>query len=340
MRGTAIESRCRSILAALVCAVCVGATSASSAADDPNVVGPAFGKSFTVAVESVEVSASSGVDIADDTAACAPPRRTITIALRFEIPDANRPVAIDTYPPAVLGAWDALGQEIAFQTERTSDLRKYADSRCIFAGEDGHCIEARGPAGINIELVLDPNQPVPSALSRLEGTICVLYAEDVIMGDVPFEVTGEWIEVNEDLQIAVSPKTPPAPGPITWEVIPGMEDDPYRQGYRSAEPIALWTYETYARSTTGGRVLTLDVTWGERTTVTDYVLIETGLVEAKMVFAIPSSQYAGPVSDGCICSGRWEQDSNNYDAIRHVFAVHPVEVRVPFALTDVPIPAL
>jgi len=340
MRGTAIESRCRSILAALVCAVCVGATSASSAADDPNVVGPAFGKSFTVAVESVEVSASSGVDIADDTAACAPPRRTITIALRFEIPDANRPVAIDTYPPAVLGAWDALGQEIAFQTERTSDLRKYADSRCIFAGEDGHCIEARGPAGINIELVLDPNQPVPSALSRLEGTICVLYAEDVIMGDVPFEVTGEWIEVNEDLQIAVSPKTPPAPGPITWEVIPGMEDDPYRQGYRSAEPIALWTYETYARSTMGGHVLTLDMAWNPGRTASNYVLIETGLTEADGVFAIPFQQFAAPVSDGCGCSGRLEQDNNNYDAIRHVFAVHPVEVRVPFALTDVPIPAL
>lgn len=266
MRGTATESRCRSILAALVCAVCVGAASASSAADDPDVVGPDFGDSFAVAVESVEVSATSGVDIVDDAAVCTPPKRTITIALRFEIADANRPVAIDTYPPAVLGAWNELGQEIAFQTERTSDLRKYADSRCIFAGQDGHCIEASGPSGINLKLVLDPNQTVPSVLSRLEGMICVLYAEDVIAGDVPFEVTGEWIEVNEDLQISVSPKTPPSPGPITWEVIPGMEDDPYRQGHRSAEPIALWTYETYVRSTTGGRVLTLDTTWGENTT--------------------------------------------------------------------------
>ncbi len=188
-------------------------------------------------------------------------------------------------------------------------------------------------------MVLDPNQPVPAILSRVEGTICTLYAEDVIEGDIPFEVTGEWIDINENIQISVSATTPPAPGPIKWEVIPGMENDPYRQGTRPAEPIALWLYDTSVRSSAGSYVLTLDMPWNPGRTVSDYVLIKTGLVSTDGTFMIPFHQFASAASDGCDCLGQLEQGTEDYDTIRHVLAVHPVEVRVPFVLTDVPIPA-
>lgn len=43
---------------------------------------------------------------------------------------------------------------------------------------------------------------------------------------------------------------------------------------------------------------------------------------------------------GAVCFGKTEQDRNDYDTIRHLIAVHPVEVKIPFVLTDIPIPGL
>jgi hypothetical protein len=83
-----------------------------------------------------------------------------------------------------------------------------------------------------------------------------------------------------------------------------------------------------------------NATWSPNTTATDYVLIRTELVDANGVVTIPFHQFAAPVSDGCEYAGEMDENNRDYDTIRHVTAVDPVEVRVPFVLTDLPIPAL
>ncbi len=117
------------ILMGWVCAACVGVANAGDVAGDVNAVASPASMSFPVAVESVQVSSRSVVDDVDGAMVYGPPERTITIVLRYELSDMNKPVAIDTYPPAVLGAWDGLGREITFQTKRTRDQREYGEVR-------------------------------------------------------------------------------------------------------------------------------------------------------------------------------------------------------------------
>ncbi|UCD53288.1 MAG: hypothetical protein JSW27_11700 [Phycisphaerales bacterium] len=92
-----------------------------------------------------------------------------------------------------------------------------------------------------------------------------------------------------------------------------------------------------------GDVLPLDGAWVSGPSVDDYVLIKTELIEVKESVAFIHEvrdqwNNFGYMND-CFCSGKFEQDYSDFGSIRHVIAVGPVEVKVPFVLTDIPIPA-
>ena len=75
----------------------------------------------------------------------------------------------------------------------------------------------------------------------------------------------------------------------------------------------------------------------------EHVVIETRLFDSNRDFGMrfPTQQYA--VSDGgrgAFCHGWPGQDLGPFDTIRHVIGVHPVEVKIPFVLTGIPVPNL
>jgi hypothetical protein len=77
----------------------------------------------------------------------------------------------------------------------------------------------------------------------------------------------------------------------------------------------------------------------------DYAIVRTELFDSKNGRAdhfFIQWIWGDPLGDtGANCNGQAEQlPRDTYDSIRHVIAVHPVEVKIPFVLKNIPIPKL
>jgi hypothetical protein len=204
---------------------------------------------------------------------------------------------------------------------------------------------------MTIQLPTDPNGSLPSSISAVGGYIYALYADEIIKVDVPFDPNYgcQEAEAAPDLMICVDPTTPPVPEPIEYV---SSSSSSSASGERVADSlrrpkkaIALYSYTTWVKSTTGSPVLAIhDYSFPTtRVPFGDYAVIRTELSSsARKVSAILEME--GVLSDtfgnkGAMCCGKMEQFyGDNYDAIRHVIAVQPLEVKIPFVLTDIPIP--
>jgi hypothetical protein len=79
----------------------------------------------------------------------------------------------------------------------------------------------------------------------------------------------------------------------------------------------------------------------------DYAVVQTQLCDMKRkykyVATLPIEAVGGDPSGkgGALCSGEGAQElTDAYDTIGHIIAVHPVEVKIPFVLRNIPIPKL
>lgn len=106
-----------------------------------------------------------------------------------------------------------------------------------------------------------------------------------------------------------------------------------------------YDYVTEVRSLTGVvGSLRIPTHVGTGDWVGDHVAIRTNL-SGKSVTAyfdndVGSSPYMQFVA---VCTGSWGGRGNaldGYDKIRHTIAIHPVEVKIPFELRDIPIPSV
>jgi len=338
------EGKARPLL--VVLAVLVIGANASAQADetalvtDPNELRWDLTETFGITLDRVAVTSRYDVSEVDRPLDCNTSERVLTLSLRFDIADANRPVGVDTNPPVVLGVLGDVGQIVDCQVARSRGVREYEELPWdfVWVDEDVGYANKLLPSGRTLELVLDPNEPVPPCLSRVEGYVCVLYAEEIIEADVAYEIDAEWVDPTGDLHVTVRPQTPPTPGPIEFEAIPGV---PRGGGMRPTAPVALWKYKTRV-SSDAGNVLPLGRAWGLGPSIEDYVVIRTELIEVKesvtFIHEVRDQWNGFGYLNDCFCSGEFEQDYSDFDSIRHVIAVHPVEVRIPFVLTDIPVP--
>jgi len=75
----------------------------------------------------------------------------------------------------------------------------------------------------------------------------------------------------------------------------------------------------------------------------EHIVVETQLYDSKHKRAVrfPTQQRAlSDAGRGASCNGWPRQDGNAYDTIRHIIGVHPVEVKIPFILRDIPVPSV
>jgi hypothetical protein len=277
--------------------------------------------------------------------------RTLTISGELRILDTEGLVTIESDRPRIVKISDGHGNAAPCQFEQGSAARWYDDRGWQWhsgpQGPWGWC-----PFNLTLRLPDDPNEPVPSSLAALEAYVYVLLADNVISLDIPFDPNGGWheLEAAPDLQICVDPTTPPCPGPLRYVPVaplPGSSKGFESFPYRPTAPVPLYRYTTWVKSKSGAPVMTLrDTTWHyyrDTYPLGDYAILRTELYDSvrQTSVNVPAQEIGSEVSDvrGTHCWGQMEQGRyDTYDTIRHIIVVHPVEVKIPFVLKNVPIP--
>ncbi|MDI9433124.1 MAG: hypothetical protein QM570_15515 [Planctomycetota bacterium] len=260
--------------------------------------------------------------------------RKLTFSLDLKILDSSNLVGLDVNHPVILTTVDGDGTDIRW-LPRSYPVREYRAAKG-FGGRGS----VQLPRAV-VQLILAPNQAIPASVAELTGYFHALYAEKVIEVDIPFDPNHPWIDAAPDLRIAVTVDTHPRPGPIEYRTfIPAGSS--HRLAVPTA-PVGLYQYYTLVQSTTEQAVLGLEDRWimAVSWSLGDYVVIGTNLYDSQSDrLAIPDEHVmSDPFGKrGAVCWGREEQDRNDYDTIRHLIAVHPVEMKIPFVLTDIPVP--
>ncbi len=274
--------------------------------------------------------------------------RTLTITGELRLFDNEGLVSFEQEQPRVLSVSDGQGNAAPCQFARGATGRWYRNN--VWPLDVGPLGLGVGSFTLRMFLVDNPKEPVPSLLTELKGHIYFLYAEDVLLVDVPFDPNGGWreFEAAPDLQICVDPATPPCPARLEYipvELLPGSLKG-LDISYRPTTPVPLYRYQTWVKSKSGAPVMALR-DWGcwyyrDAYPLGDYAILRTELYDSVggTSVIVPTQDSKSGVSDirGTCCRGQMEQDTHDaYDTIRHVIAVRPVEVKIPFVLTDIPI---
>jgi hypothetical protein len=276
--------------------------------------------------------------------------RTLTISGELRIFHTEGLVAFEWELPWILSVSDGDGNAVPCQFEHGPTGRWYDNTVWpLNVGPQGVWVS---PFILTLRLPDNPKEPVPSLLGELEGYMYVLLADDVLSLDIPFDPNSGWheMEAAPDLQICIDPPTPPCPGPPQYmpvELLPGGYKGLGYFPYRPTMPVPLYRYRTWVKSKSGAAVMALRdrASYYHRDVypLGDYAILRTELYDSaeQMSVEVASQEIASGVSDirGTWCWGQMEQGRHDaYDTIRHVIAVHPVEVKVPFVLRDVPVP--
>jgi len=173
----------QSSILALAVATCVGilTTPGSAQTDDPNALFAAGWHSASLAVT---------IDRPDGKSSAV--KNVVSVAGHVYVPDANDLVAVSTTHAAAVHAFDQNGVEIHFDPEAVT----LEPGRSWWLG--------RAPRLYRVELHLDPNQALPTALSRLDLTVEALYAESYMTVDLPLAVTEEPIELLPNCHVSIT----------------------------------------------------------------------------------------------------------------------------------------
>jgi len=307
---------------------------AAIAAEDPNELRWDLASGFDFDWDSVELSGKT-LKGTDPRAAA----RSLIISAAIKILDTNDLVGVDTTCLGIVSVRDENNDEVRCLSREYRFLHRYEQVRWGYAGGNSFR-DTLLPSAFAFIMELAPDQPAPSLLSRVEGYIYALYAEDTIEVNVPFGPPRDWINVTTDLRIAVLKDTPPPPGPLQLEARDSLSCSYY------ASPAAIYKVRTCVQSTTGRPVLGLEDPWSPAwfLGLGDYVVVRTYLydhVKDRSMSLNSQNVTSDPWGQsGAVCSGWAEQDLNAYDVIRHVIAFHPVEVKIPFVLTNIPVPVV
>jgi hypothetical protein len=330
---------------------CLGG-SAVAAATDTNDLRWDLAESFTFAWESVEFSARIARSGEDDVVGPDASTQTVSISVsvHWDLQKARNLVILDVNAPQVYEMYDEEGNRIEYQNAQSDQRRHYEDSQWSWSREGGACLRPKtlGPFSVKVRLPGDTDQLVPPTISILKGYVWAVYADRVVAVDVPFDPDFGDLESQEapDLTFSVDPTTPPPPEPP--EYIAVVPSETRGAGvYRLKKALGLYWYKTWVKSKTNLPVLALSdgIRYpGSLFAFRDYVVIRTELLDSNRgVFTRPNQGVRSGLAGtrGAYCSGEISQSgdvSESFDTIRHLVAVHPVEVKIPFVLASIPVP--
>jgi hypothetical protein len=293
---------------------------------------------FEFVWDSVELSIKVSNPRGDVAADCHVP--VLTISGLVDIVDTNNVATIDI---SSVGIWEALdenGQVLGVPTTEASYQRAYEEYDWFWDETGVHPPQKWFPFTITFELSPDPNGTLPSSISAVGGYIYALFADTVLNVDVPFDPNFGCLEVEEapDLMICVNPSTSP-------------------RFHTLGRPLTLYSYSTAVKSKAGTQILGVRGFGCTRfMDYVDYAVIRTSLFNSQenleYVFRTQSVSTPGVRADGgggsdrnatdAYCSGTASplDYDDNWDMIRHVVVLHPVEVKIPFVLSNIPVPSV
>jgi hypothetical protein len=311
---------------------------------DPNELRWDLARAFEFTWDSVELSAK----LPNPEGVC-----ILTISVKpniFYIPRSDVLVTIDTNDPGICEVLNQNGDPVPWEPRRGVQARCYQERGWYWDARGGELTRELEHFQVKVRLPTGPEYPVPSSISLLQGYIYAVYADRVADVDIPFDRDGPWLEpeATPDLMLRVDPTTPPLPAPLVYENISPTGD---RMGPRRPKtPIALYKYQTWVKSKTGKPVMGLRDTWSccsrSFCPLGEYAVVRTELFDSNRRTSVNfSTQWVQSsvcgLGEGARCWGQVEQESfDAYDTIRHIIAVYPVEVKIPFVLTNIPVPGL
>jgi hypothetical protein len=324
---------------------------------EPNDLRWDLAQEFEFNWESVRVSASASNPARDSRADANTPTWTVAVSVSVSWNPLRTGglVIIDTSAPQIRELLDENGRIVECQSGQSDRSRGYDDFGWYWDRE-GHARTANKltPFTVEARLTGDSEQRIPASISLLEAYIYAVYG-DMIEVDIPFDPNGGWLdtEAAPDLTLLVDPLTPPPPPPIQYvstlpNVPPGWPSDPHLIPTRPKAAYGSYTYATWVKSETGQRVLGLrDPRYPSSSyAFGDYAVLRTQLYDSrtKASSLCPNQRVYGTAYDGLYgaqCCGEMLQGhGDTFDTIRHIIIVHPVEVKIPFVLRDIPVPSV
>ena len=306
-------------------AICtLGVTGES--AGDPNEGGWDVTDRFAFAWDSVEVSSQVFNPSYTGRRNLHECGRTLTVAGTIHVLDANDLVGMQVSDPGVLQVVDGDGRGVAWAPLPVRPIRQYQELKYVWAvpqNPSGTPEPVLQPYDVRVSFCVDLGQELPASLSLFQWCAYAVFAEDVIEVDVPFEASDDWLEPASGLQIRVTKAT--------------VECCDY----------TYWTEVRHA----GGMVQAFDGPQSPAEQIADYLVMETLLLDAE-------GNPLRPNEDDRVSPAVWSElvDSTSWGtakcggsllsfvtqaeikSIRHVIVVHPDEVKLPFTLTDLPLP--
>ncbi len=274
--------------------------------------------------------------------------RILSVSGRLVIFDAEGWVTIEWERLWTLSVSDAHGNTVPCQFGQWSG-RWYENN--VWCLDSGAHASWSTPFDLTLRFPATPDEPLPSSLGQIVGYVYIVLADDVLFLDIPFDPDGGWheLEAAPNLQICLDPTTPPCPGPLEYIPVEVLSGTPKGLGafpYRPTTPVPLYSYTTWIRSKSGAPVMALRDRRGlylrDDYPLGDYAILRTELYDSveQTSVIVPTQEIKSGVSDirGTWCRGRMEKDKYDaYDTIRHVIVVNPVEAKIPFVLSDIPI---
>jgi hypothetical protein len=202
--------RCVGVVVLLIgVAVCTPGV-AGEHAEDPNRLGGDVTDRFAFVWDSVEVSSqvfSPSYAGVRDLYECA---RTLTVAGKIHVLDANDLVGMQVSDPDVLQVVDGDGNDATWTPLPVRPIRQYQELKYVWATPRNPFATPEPvlqPYDVSVSFCVDPNQELPSSLSLFQWCAYAMYAEDVVEIDVPFEASDDWLEVAPGVQIRVTKAT-------------------------------------------------------------------------------------------------------------------------------------
>lgn len=303
-------------------------------------------ESFTFSWESAELSAKVVNSTQSDAGESNVPVRTLTVSASVDWNPlkAGGLVIIDVNTPQVCELLDQGGDPVQYQNAQSDQYRCYRDRKWYWPWESQAVATEPLCCSVKVHVCADANQSMPTTISVLKGYLWAIYADAVICVAVPFDPNCGSIETEAapDFTFTVDPTMPPVPEPIEYVRVLLPTGDTVCRPKRAT---GLYKYQTWVKSKTGQPVLTLREriqSPGKAYAFGDYAMVRTELFDSqKRVSQIPVNEDVLSVlwnARGVLCSGETAQLQNiSFDTIWHIVAVHPVEVKIPFVLRDIPV---
>ncbi|HSV98873.1 MAG TPA: hypothetical protein VLI39_01780 [Sedimentisphaerales bacterium] len=272
----------------------------------------------------------------------------VTIGVRWA--GVRNFVMFDVASAQVYELLDEDGRTIPYRNRQSDQNREYDNRDWRWTGEGQAYLNPGGRQvsfDAKIQFPVEPNHAMPSGISSLRGYIGAVYADEIVGVKIPFDPNLGAVE-NEKvpgLVFSVHPTTPPPPKPPEYVCVVPSENRALAM-YRPRTALGLYQYSTSVESKTEEPILTLThaVRYpGKIYAFREYAVVRTELYDLRRkVVRIPSNQTVNSAFRRVHCFGSLPQtgEDETFDRICHVVLVRPMEVKIPFVLTDIPLARL